>query len=85
MQHLYIDHKKHQREAPKKKNTNHEVNVAKVKKQKNKKKQRTSTNPKTNLTQKKFYHTKNVYNASQKPQQERKKKTDDHQKKKIQT
>lgn len=79
---MYVDHKKHQREAQKTKYTYHKVNVAQEKNQKNKKEERTSKQQKKKKidTPKKKYHTKNVNNARQKPQQETKRKKDDHQK-----
>jgi len=57
---VYVDHKKHQREAQKTKYTYHKVNVAQEKNQKNKKEERTSkqqqkkrlTHQKKNITQK---------------------------------
>jgi len=53
---VYVDHKKHQREAQKPKYTYHKVNVAQEKNQKNKKEERTSKQQKKKIDtpQKKF-------------------------------
>jgi hypothetical protein len=70
--------------STKTKYTYHKLNVAQEKNQKNKKEQRTSKQPPKkkhcHTLKNKTYHTKNVNNVRQKPQQKTKRKKDDHQK-----